>query len=245
MQLKIEEFPIATEIHFNFEEIKNEVADKMEFYKNVTYDETQLAEAKADRATLNKFINALDYRRKEIKDEILQPYKEFELRLNELKAIVEEPKQLIDAQIKAFEESAKEEKRQRITEIFKEEAGERDIDLFVIFDNRWLNKTYSEKDIREEIQAQVFNYDTNIPILEEWPDYSEEAVRRYKETMDMSKAIGEALRLKEEAEKRKAEEAVDKDKQKWRRLAVFASLDDMLNIEEYLNSAGINHRRIY
>ena len=63
--------------------------------------------------------------------------------------------------------------------------------------------------------------------------------------MDMSKAIGEALRLKEEAEKRKAEEAVDKDKQKWRRLAVFASLDDMLNIEEYLNSAGINHRRIY
>ena len=245
MQLKIEEFPIATEIHFNFDEIKNEVADKMEFYKGLTYDESQLVQAKADRATLNKFINALDYRRKEIKDEILQPYKEFELRLNELKAIVEEPKQLIDAQIKAFEESAKEEKRQRITEIFKEEAGERDIDLFVIFDNRWLNKTYSEKDIREEIQAQVFNYDTNIPILEELPDYSEEAVRRYKETMDMSKAIGEALRLKEEAEKRKAEEAVDKDKQKWRRLAVFASLDDMLNIEEYLNSAGINHRRIY
>ena len=245
MQLKIEEFPIATEIHFNFDEIKNEVADKMEFYKGLTYDESQLVQAKADRATLNKFINALDYRRKEIKDEILQPYKEFELRLNELKAIVEEPKQLIDAQIKAFEESAKEEKRQRITEIFKEEAGERDIDLFVIFDNRWLNKTYSEKDIREEIQAQVFNYDTNIPILEELPDYSEEAVRRYKETMDMSKAIGEALRLKEEAEKRKAEEAADKDKQKWRRLAVFASLDDMLNIEEYLNSAGINHRRIY
>ena len=245
MQLKIEEFPIATEIHFNFDEIKNEVAEKMEFYKGLTYDGSQLVQAKADRATLNKFINALDYRRKEIKDEILQPYKEFELRLNELKAIVEEPKQLIDAQIKAFEESAKEEKRQRITEIFKEEAGERDIDLFVIFDNRWLNKTYSEKDIREEIQAQVFNYDTNIPILEGLPDYSEEAVRRYKETMDMSKAIGETIRLKEEAEKRKAEEAVDKDKQKWRRLAVFASLDDMLNIEEYLNSAGINHRRIY
>ena len=133
MEFRVEEFPIATEIKFNFDEIKSEVAQKMDFYRNVTYTESQLQEAKHDRATLNKFINALDTRRKEIKDEILQPYKEFELRLNELKAIVEEPKQLIDTQIKAFEEKEKVEKHNRIIEIFNEEVGDRDIDLFVIF----------------------------------------------------------------------------------------------------------------
>lgn len=246
MEFRVEEFPIATEIRFNFDEIKDEVAQKMDFYRNVTYTESQLQEAKHDRATLNKFINALDTRRKEIKDEILQPYKEFELRLNELKAIVEEPKQLIDTQIKAFEEKGKEEKHNRILEIFNEEVGDRDIDLFVIFTTKWLNKTYSENDIREEIRTACFNYDTNIPILEQLPDYSEEAIKRYKETLDMSKAIGESLRLKDEEEKRKVAELAEKPSDRsWKRIAVFADKEQMDLIHEYLNSANIPHRRVY
>lgn len=246
MEFRVEDFPIATEIKFNFDEIKNEVAQKMDFYRNVTYTESQLQEAKHDRATLNKFINALDTRRKEIKDEILQPYKEFELRLNELKAIVEEPKNLIDTQIKEFEDKDKEEKRERIKTIFAEEVGDREIDWFVLFNPKWLNKTYSENDIREEIKTACFNYDTNLPILEQLPDYSAEAIQRYKETMDMSKAIGESLRLKDEEEKRKLAELAEEPSDKsWKRLAVYADKEQMEFIHEYLNNAKIPHKRIY
>lgn len=246
MEFRVEDFPIATEIKFNFDEIKSEVATKMDYYRNVVYTEEQLQEAKQDRATLNKFIKALDQRRKEIKDEILEPYKAFELRLNEVISLVEEPKQLIDTQIKAFEGKEKEEKNNRILDIFKEEVGDRDIDLFVIFNPKWLNKTYPEKDIREEIQTACFHYDTNLPILEQLPDYSAEAIQRYKETMDMSKAIGESLRLKNEEEKRKARELAEEDSERsWKRIAVLADKKQMELIHEYLNNANIAHRRVY
>lgn len=246
MEFRVEDFPIATEIKFNFDEIKNEVAEKMKFYSSLTYTEEQLQEAKQDRATLNKFIKALDQRRKEIKDEILQPYKAFELRLNEVISLVEEPKQLIDSQIKAFESKEKEDKNNRIMDIFKEEVGDRDIDLFVIFNPKWLNKTYPEKDIREEIQTACFHYDTNLPILEQLPDYSAEAIQRYKETMDFSKAIGESLRLKDEEEKRKIRELAEEDSERsWKRIAVLADKKQMDLIHEYLNNENIAHRRVY
>lgn len=246
MELRIEEFPIANRIDFNFDEIKNEVAEKMHYYASVTYSEEQLAEAKADRAMLNKFIKRLDDRRKEIKDEIMQPYKEFELRLNEIKALVEEPKNLIDTQIKEFEDKDKEEKRERIKAIFAEEVGDREIDWFVLFNPKWLNKTYSEDAIREEIQTAVFHYDNNLPILEQLPEYAEESIKVYKETLDFSKAIGKSLELKEEAEKRKLAELAEEPSDKsWKRLAVYADKEQMDFIHEYLNNAKIPHKRIY
>lgn len=246
MELRIEEFPIANRIDFNFDEIKNEVAEKMNYYASVTYSEEQLAEAKADRAMLNKFIRRLDERRKELKDEILQPYKEFELRLNEIKALVEEPKNLIDTQIKEFEDKDKEEKRERIKAIFAEEVGDREIDWFVLFNPKWLNKTYSEDSIRDEIQAVVCHYDINIPILEQLPDFSAEAIERYKATLDFSKAMGYALELKAESEKRKvAELAENPSERSWKRIAVYADKEQMELVIEYLNNARIPHRRVY
>lgn len=160
---------------------------------------------------------------------------------------MEEPKQLIDSQIKAFEGKEKEEKNNRILDIFKEEVGDREIDFFVIFNPKWLNKTYPEKDIREEIQTACFHYDTNMPILEQLPDYSAEAIQRYKETMDMSKAINESLRLKDEEEKRKARALADEidDGRNWKRIAVFADKKQMDLLHEYLNNVNIPHRRVY
>lgn len=246
MELRIEEFEIAPRIDFNFEEIKNEVAEKMNYYMAVTYTEDNIAEAKADRAMLNKFIKRLDDRRKEIKDEILQPYNEFVLRLNEIKALVEEPKNLIDKQIQNFEASEKDKKFERIKSMFAEEVGGRDIELFTVFDNRWLNKTYSEETIRDEIKAVCFNYDTNIPILQELPDFSEEAIQRYKETLDFSKAIGYALELKQEAEKRKAAELAESPSEKgWKRVAVFVDQEQMKKICEWLNFEQIPYKRVY
>jgi len=56
-----------TNINFNYDELKQELAVRLDKYRNLVYSEDSIKEAKADRATLNKFKKAIEERRKEIK----------------------------------------------------------------------------------------------------------------------------------------------------------------------------------
>ena len=60
-------------IIWNSDEIEKEVAAKVGFYKNLVYTEDQVAEAKKDRAALNKFVAALKAKDREIRDLCLKP----------------------------------------------------------------------------------------------------------------------------------------------------------------------------
>ena len=107
MELRIEPITFPEVIKFNFDELKQEITDKVAMYNNLVYTEEQVKEAKTDRASLNKFVKALSDERIKIKKQCLQPYEEFEKRINELSAIVNEPISLIDKQVKEFEEKKK------------------------------------------------------------------------------------------------------------------------------------------
>ena len=113
MELKIyspQERDFVQVITWNNEEIKAEVAEKVQHYKSLVYTETEIKAAKADRATLNKFVTALENKRKEVKKQCMAPYEQFEAQIKEIIAIVNEHIQLIDTQIKDFEEKKKAEK---------------------------------------------------------------------------------------------------------------------------------------
>ena len=45
---------------------------------NLVYTADQIKDAKKDRAKLNKFVTALEDKRKEIKKQVMQPYTAFE-----------------------------------------------------------------------------------------------------------------------------------------------------------------------
>ena len=90
-------------IEWNHEEIKAEVTQKVEMYKTLVYTDDQVTSAKADKAKLNKFVTALEDKRKEIKRKYLEPYETFEKQVKDIVAIVNEPIALIDSQIKAFD----------------------------------------------------------------------------------------------------------------------------------------------
>ena len=94
----------------NFEELKNELTERTEKYKNLVYTDEQISLAKADRASLRKLVDALDSRRKEYKKHCLKPYEDFEKAVKTLTGIINEPIGLIDKQVKAFESLKKEEK---------------------------------------------------------------------------------------------------------------------------------------
>lgn len=114
MELKIKELDFPKVIEFNFEELKGEITAKAALYKNMVYTDETIKEAKADKATLNKFVMALEDKRKEVKKECLQPYETFEKQIKELVAIVNEPVELIDSQVKTYEEKLKAEKLEQI-----------------------------------------------------------------------------------------------------------------------------------
>ena len=56
------------EIEFsNFEELKEEIIERLEHYNNLVIQKDDIKQAKADKAKLNKLAEAVDGRRKEIK----------------------------------------------------------------------------------------------------------------------------------------------------------------------------------
>ena len=57
---------LPKEILFNYEELKSELAEKLEKYNRMVVTEDGLAAAKKDRAALNKLLKALDDKRIEV-----------------------------------------------------------------------------------------------------------------------------------------------------------------------------------
>ena len=113
-------------IDWNFEELKKEVAEKASEYLNLVYSDDQIKEAKKDRADLNKFKQALDKKRKEVKAQVMDPYKDFEVKIKELVGIVDKAVDNIDSQIKGYEEGLRQEKEKRCKEIYAECVGDLD-----------------------------------------------------------------------------------------------------------------------
>ena len=209
MELKMQEVQFPNVIQFNFAELKEEITAKAELYKNMVYTEDTIKEAKADKATLNKFIKVLEDKRKDVKKQCLQPYEDFEKQIKELVAIVNEPVQLIDSQVKAYDEKRKAEKLEQIKAIWEESDHPEWLSCNMIFDNRWLNVTFSLKQVQDAITERLAQINTELTTLNSLTEFAFEAVEVYKNTLDVNRAIAEGQRLAD-IQKRKQEDAMRK-----------------------------------
>ena len=203
------------EIAWNHEEIKRQVAEKVQHYASVIYTEDQMQNAKTDRAKLRKFVDALETKRKEIKKQCLAPYEAFEKQMKEVIAIVNEPIAMIDKQVKEHEEIQRAEKLDAIEAywISLSENGEipEDIRFEQIFNEKWLNASVKIKSVCTEINARLEQIEKDLATLAEMPEFAFEATEVYKDTLDLNKAIAEGKRLVEmQKRKAEAEEAMKK-----------------------------------
>lgn len=204
-------------IKWNNEEIKKEVAQKLEYYKNVVYDETEIKEAKKDRASLKKFVEALENKRKEIKKQCLAPYEEFEKEEKEIIAMFSEATLSIDSQIKNFEQARKDKKLDEIKGLFVSAEFPEWVSFEQIFDERWLNVSVSVKNIETQIKNAREQIDKDLEMLRALPDFAFEAEQIYKRTFNVQKAITEAktaYELQKAKEKYEAEQKQALDEQK-------------------------------
>jgi hypothetical protein len=211
MELRVEPVTFPEVIQFNYEELKAEITSKVEMYKNLVYTGSdQIKDAKADRAALNKLIKAMSDERIRIKKDCLKPYDEFERKIRELTDIVNEPVQLIDKQIKEYEQTLKEEKRKEIEALFETIGFQAFVKLEMIWDEKWLNASVSMKSIEDAMRARLNEISTAVFTLNKLPEFGFEALKLYKETLDLPKAIEKAQHMSEIAKKKAQYEAEEK-----------------------------------
>lgn len=228
-------------IEWNHEAIKQEVAQKVEYYKNLVYTDNQIKEAKADRATLKKFVQALEDERKKVKKQCLAPYDRFEKQIKEIIAIVNEPIGMIDGQVKDYEEQKKAEKLEKIKEFFATRNFPDGITLERIFDSRWLNASVTMKSVQEAITAREAQIKADIETLSNLPEFAFEATHTYLSTLDMNQAISEGHRLSE-IQKKKAEYEAEQARKKAEaeQNNVKPGLNNMAVSDEVLESQNVS-----
>lgn len=195
-------------IVWNADEIAKEVAAKVGYYKNLVYTDDQVAEAKKDRAQLNKFIRALKDKDREIKDRCLKPYDEFHNNMLKIILLVEEPAALIDKQIKGYEESQKKQKLEAIQELFNMKGFQPWVTLERIWNQKWLNKTYTLKQIDADLTSIQHKIGEDILLINGQKEGMQAALSEYKRTMDVTAAIAAAQRY---MEAKRAEEELTKE----------------------------------
>lgn len=206
-------------IDFNFEELKDELSISLLKYKGLQYTEENIKEAKEDRAKLNKFKDALDTRRKEIKAKCLEPYNEFETKIKQLIALVDEPMIEIDSQVKNYENKTKEEKRMEIEDYFYGNINElvKLVHFDKIFNPRWLNVSYSMANIKKEIDEIITKISNEFKIIDnEKSEFDQQMKDIYLQSFDLGAAMQEKTRLEKQKqllEEHKAVQQAEEPKQ--------------------------------
>lgn len=191
-------------IDFNFEELKTHLASSLELYTGLVVTEDGIKSAKEDRAKLNKLREALETKRKEVKKECMAPYTDFEGKVKELVALIDQPIAAIDGQLKAYEEQRRAAKRADILAIYEETVGELRalLPFEKLWQDGWYNTGVSMKKIREAIVAAEAKAASDLEVLATVESEFAEAVKiKYLEHLDLNEALLERARLQERAKR--------------------------------------------
>lgn len=211
MELKINEVALPAPITFNYEELKSELLHKVSVYETMVYTEDQVKEAKADRAALNRLKKALNDERIRQEKEYMQPFNTFKAQIAELVKIIDNSVSVVDKQVKEFDEKKKAEKLDAILEYFGIALAAKlpsvPLNHRLVVDDKWLNASVSMKSIQEAIDAKLDQVAKDLAVVASLPSYAFEARECYVDTLDLAKAVSEAHRLQEQAEKKAAWEA--------------------------------------
>ena len=194
-------------IEFNFDELKADLSEQLELYRGLIVTEDSIPGAKDKRAKLNALVKSVEDARKSVKKTMLEPYNDFEKQIKELVALIQQPIDAIDTQVKAFEDAAKEEKYQSIARFYQTNIGSlMDIvPIERILNPKWANKGMDFMVITQEMITQINKIKNDIEVLRKMRLPGEQQVIDvYLRTFDMSAALAEKNRLEEQAAKLKA-----------------------------------------
>ena len=199
---------IPAMIAFNNAELLAEVKNRLATYQGRIYDETSISAAKADRATLNKFMDALNSERLRIKKVYTAPLDKFTAEVNEVIDTVKVVMLEIDGQVKTYTEKQKAEKLVECKEYFAsvlpaELAGF--IRYEKIHKDEWLNASKKMPAVKKDIDAIIEKIKAELVTIEALGSDTTELKAMYFEGLSLTDTITAYERRK--AEKQRIEQA--------------------------------------
>lgn len=185
----------AGEITTNLDTIEAEIKEKMAEYKDYVVSEDSIKSDKKVLAELRKTKTELDNARKEVKNAWMMPYEAFEKRCKEVIALVDEPIDLINSQLKLFEEERIEKKKLYIESLYKDNI--QGLERFLPFEkvinanSKWLNASTKDQDVLFDLNGMVLKVKNDLNAIKALhSEIEDEIINIYeKSSNDLSSAI--------------------------------------------------------
>lgn len=201
------------QIEANFEETKAWLTENLEPLRTMAVTPESMSQCKQYRASIRKVSARIDESRKMAKAAALEAYSGFETKCKELTALCEEAAGALDVQIKAMEEAAKQEKKDRLAAYFTQVVG--DMAEWLTFDDcfnpKWLNATYAESTAQMDVCAAIDRCRADLNAIRALhSEFETTLLDEYTRTRNISAVLvkNETLgRMKAAEEERKRKEA--------------------------------------
>ncbi len=244
----------ASLVVVNYQLIKEAITNYVKKYENLEIvNETEISEMKKILASLRKKRTQIDTERKEIKKEILAQFNVGESQFQDLAKTFDTAIENIDSQLKAFDEKRKNERLDYVKSIFDsiEKPSYIPVDTLFnyIYEESFLNKTTTDKEIKNSMETKINKIEDDIQILQsvilDETKYAY-ALSYYINCFDLNKTITNYRETEKALDtlvtKHKVDSAIEKEDSKKYKLA-FAIEATKKQVEELQDFLAVNKIR--
>jgi hypothetical protein len=209
-------------VTWNYEDLKKAITNALEVYKTTEYDDSNIGQAKKDRAMLNNLSKSVNARKIEIKKKCLEPYELIETQAKELMTIIQEPIAVIDERLTEYETARRKKARAVILEYMQKafEGIEQQITdkaKNALYDDRWENASAKKSEWQTAIDARADAIRSDLQVLagieEKFRSYAMDAYRPNLRLADAMQKVRELraqeaaiLKRQQEEERKRREE---------------------------------------
>lgn len=197
------------EIESNMKDVKGYVENLNNYYKNVTFTEETMIQAKDEKSKVNKFKKQVSDYRKDIIAEYNKPIKVFEQTAKETEQLLTETYNTINQQVANYENEQKAKKEQEIKDYFEEYKIANNME-FITYEQAKINVTLSAsmKSLKEQAKQFIDKIVDDLKLIET-QEHKAEILVEYKQTLNVSQAITSVTsRFKAIEEEKKRQEVI-------------------------------------
>ena len=205
--ITVKQLPIIEE---HLERMRQEITAMVAEVLALPVTNETVKEIKKKRTELRKQWRELEEKRKEVKNEVLEPYNAFDKIFKDcVTEIFQSADDTLGAQIAEVENARKTEKEANVRAYFAERAASLNLPDYITYERMGLNIILSITETKYKEQAKAFldRAASDLQLIET-QEHSEEILVEYKQSLDASKAIliVSDRHKKIEAEKQRTEE---------------------------------------
>ena len=208
--IEIKQLPVIVE---QLQTIKADVTARVEAALSLVCTEETVKTVKQARAELNNELKGWEEKRKEVKKAVMSPYEQFEAVYKDcITDVFKKADNELKNKISAVENELKDKKTAEVKDYFYEYAMGTGIAIaygsFFTFEQAKINVTLSAslKSLKEQAKAFIDRIGDDLNLIET-QEYKAEILVEYKQTLNVSAAISNAINRHKAIEEEKAREA--------------------------------------